>query len=287
MTTPTLPPPPPPPHPGPPPVPPARGSSSPHGQRGRRAWRVVGSLVAAGTLLWGTAQVVAQLAHEEEVVEVTYDASAVTSVDARVDNGRIRIVASTGDTVRVTARVSRGLRATGHRQELDGGQLVLRGECSELLNNFCNVDYTVEVPASVSVVARTDNDDITLTGIDGAVDAATDNGAATLEGGRSPKVRLRSDNGPVRAVGVRPAVVDASTSNGSVRLELLVPPEDVQARSDNGDVDVVVPDDPTTYQVDASSGNGDRSVVVRTDPTSDRHIEAHSENGDVTVRYPV
>jgi hypothetical protein len=248
---------------------------------------VVGSVVAAGTLAWGTSTVVAQLAHEEEVVEATFAASRVGSVDARVDNGSIRIVASSSDTVRVTARVSRGLRSTGHRQEVVGDQLVLRGECADLFDNFCNVDYTVEVPAGVSVLARTDNDDITLTGIDGDVDAATDNGVVTVEGGRAPTVVARSHNGSVRALGVRSPRIDASTDNGSVRLELLVAAARVRARSDNGDVDVVVPDDRTTYLVDASSGNGDRSVVVRTDPTSERRIEARSDNGDVTVRYPV
>jgi hypothetical protein len=248
---------------------------------------VLGSLVAAGTLVWGTAHVVAQLAHEEELVEVAFDASQVTSIDARVDNGSIRIVASSGDTVRVTGRISRGLRATGHRQEVVGDQLVLRGECADLLNSFCNVDYRVEVPSGVSVVARTDNDDITLTGIDGDVDAATDHGSVTVEGGRAQLVILRSDHGSVRATGVRPTQVEATTDHGSVRLELLVAPERVRARSGNGDVDVVVPDDRTTYLVDASSGNGDRTVVVRTDPTTDHRIEARSGHGDVTVRYPV
>jgi hypothetical protein len=242
--------------------------------------------VAALTLVWGSIQVVTQLAHEEQLIEATFAAADVDAIDVRVDDGSIRIVAGTGDEVRVTARVSDGLRATGHSQSLEDGTLVLRGDCPVFFSNFCNVAYTVQVPAGVSVHARTENDDVVVTGVDGPIDARSGNGAVRVEGGAAPYLKLGSDNGTVEADGVRAEEVDASSGNGDVDLTLLVAPSTVRARSDNGDVDVVVPDDPTAYLVEASSDNGSRSVAVRTDPDATRRLVLRSGNGDVTVRYP-
>jgi hypothetical protein len=252
----------------------------------RRAWAVVGSTVAALTLGWGTLQIVSRLAHAESTIELTYAAADVSAVDVQVDSGRIRVVASPNDTVRVTARISHGLSETGHSQVLEGDHLALRGDCNWLLSSFCSVQYTVEVPAGVSVHARTQNDDVVVTGIDGSIDARSGNGDVRVEGGRPQTLRIASSNGTVRATDVRAADVDASSSNGDVHLTLAGVPDSVRARSSNGDVDVVVPEDRTTYAVDAGSGNGGRAVTIRTDPTAPRTITARSSNGDVTVSYP-
>ena len=56
------------------------------------------------------------------------------------------------------------------------------------------------------------------------------------------------------------------------------------ATSDNGRVDVVVPDDGTAYRVDLQSDNGSETIEVPVDSASDRTITAHSANGSVTVR---
>jgi len=240
---------------------------------------IVGSAVAALTLAWGTLQVVSRLAHAESTIELTYAAGDVTSVDIRVDSGRIRVVASPNDTVRVTARISDGLTATGNSQDLDGGRLVLRGDCNWLLSSFCSVQYTVEVPAGVSVHARTHNDDVVLTGIDGDVDARSSNGDVRVEGGRPGSLRIGSSNGDVRAIDVGAAQVDASSSNGNVQVTLDDAPDTVRATSSNGDVDVVVPEDRSAYAVDAGSSNGGRAVTIRTDPTSSRTIVARSSTG--------
>jgi hypothetical protein len=71
-----------------------------------------------------------------------------------------------------------------------------------------------------------------------------------------------------------------------VRLEFLDPPDDVVASSDNGSVEVVIPDvGAIAYRVDAESDNGTVSFPIRTDPDGDRTITATSDNGDVTITY--
>jgi DUF4097 and DUF4098 domain-containing protein YvlB len=71
-----------------------------------------------------------------------------------------------------------------------------------------------------------------------------------------------------------------------VRLEFLDSPHDVVATSDNGSVDIVIPDEGAiAYKVDAESDNGTVSFPVRTDPDGERTITARSDNGDVTITY--
>ena len=97
---------------------------------------------------------------------------------------------------------------------------------------------------------------------------------------------MRSSNGNVTATDTRSEHVDASSSDGGVRLDLASSPTEVHATSGNGNVTVLVPDQPgVAYQVSSHTGNGSQAVSVRTDPSSPRHITARSGDGDVQVKY--
>jgi len=97
---------------------------------------------------------------------------------------------------------------------------------------------------------------------------------------------MRSSNGSVTATDARSEHIDASSRDGGVRVDLASSPTDVRATSSNGNVTVLVPDQPgVAYQVDSHSGNGSQTVAVRTDPSSPRHITARSSDGDVRVEY--
>ena len=100
------------------------------------------------------------------------------------------------------------------------------------------------------------------------------------------KVRRLGADGSVIGTGLRSAAVDADSDNGSVRLTFAEPPRNVEATTDNGSVEVVVPDDDTTYLVDIDSQHGSTDIGVRTDPDSDRLVRGRTQNGNVTVRYP-
>ena len=275
-TLPTAPPPP------SPPRPPATTGPSP---RARTAWKVAACFAAVAVLLWGASTAVTQLAHEERTTTSEFDAAGITTIDVAIDGGSLTVVGADTDRITVTARISDGLRPTSERQELDGDRLVLRGRCPTFLSNFCNVDYTVEVPEGMAVKARLDNDGARLTGVTGDLDIGTENGGVTVRGSGTGVVRLRSDNGSVVATGPRAAEVDAHSDNGRVELSFTEPPTTVEATSDNGDVSVEVPDDGTAYVVDTGSANGSSAAAVRTDPDSDRRIRAASDNGDVLITY--
>jgi hypothetical protein len=253
-------------------------------RRIRVTWLVIGSVFAVALLSFGSLQVAVALAHEEHTEVHTFPASSVSTINVQSDGGAVRIVASQSDTVRVEAKVSDGLRSTGHSERLVGDELQLHASCPAMLSNFCGVDYTVSAPRDVSVMIHA-NDSVRVTGVVGAIDATTDNSDIHVLHAAGP-LRLHSDNGSVDATDVRSQTFDASSDNGSVEATFTVAPTSVRAVSDNGSVTVVVPQDNAAYRVNAHSDNGSDSTPIRTDPASGRTITARSNNGDVTVRYP-
>jgi len=60
----------------------------------------------------------------------------------------------------------------------------------------------------------------------------------------------------------------------------------VVAESDQGDVEVVVPDGDELYALTTDSDQGNVDREIRADPRSDRSITATTDQGDVIVRYP-
>ncbi len=256
-------------------------------RRVRRTWLIVGSLVTVPVLLIGASRVASALAHEERTEVSTFDAAGLQSVEIDNASGSARIVGvREADTVTVKARISDGLRPTGHDVRREGDRLVVEGSCPVILDDWCNVRYTIEMPSDLAVVADSDDGRVTVTDMAADIEASSDNGGvevARIEG----NVALHSDNGSVTATGIRRASrAEATSDNGGVRLEFLDPPDDVVASSDNGSVEVVIPDvGGIAYNVDAGSDNGTVSTPIRTDPDGDRTITATSDNGDVTITY--
>jgi DUF4097 and DUF4098 domain-containing protein YvlB len=60
----------------------------------------------------------------------------------------------------------------------------------------------------------------------------------------------------------------------------------VYARTQNGSIEVVVPDTDVLYRVEMDTSHGGTDNLVRTDPNSDRTIDLSTSNGSITVRPP-
>lgn len=248
-------------------------------------WRAVGGVLALGTVAWAGFNTVTLVAHEERTEVTPYDAASVRSIHVDNSAGSVTIQGSPErDEITVTARISEGLRATGERQELIGDQLELHASCPLFGGDWCRVRYTVEVPAAVDVRVDTDNGRIEVQGVDGVVDLDADNGGVEVVD-VTGDLTIAGDNGSITASELASATVVAETDNGSLTLEFVEPPDSVEARSDNGSVEVVLPATEVAYRLDVTTDNGDVSDDIRTAPDSDRSILAESDNGDVTVRY--
>jgi hypothetical protein len=249
----------------------------------RLAWRIAASVAAAALLVWGVQQTVSLLAHEEHDEVTTFPAASVDVVDIDVGNGSVEVTAGDVDRITVHAHISDGLRATGHDERIEGNRLVLESSCPLFLSNFCSVDYDVLVPADVDVRASMINGHLDVVGTTGSVEASSDNGGITLVD-VDGDVELRSDNGSLAADGLVADTVTASTSNGTIDLGFVRAPTFVDADSDNGSIELRLPQVSGGYRVDMDTLNGSTELGVATDPASDRHITADTSNGDIRVR---
>jgi Putative adhesin len=248
-------------------------------------WKMVGGVLAVGTVGWGAFNIVSVLAHGERTEVRTYPAAEVDVIDVQNADGSVTVEGTPGrDEITVTAEISDGLLETDVSQQLADGQLDLRGSCPAVGSDWCDVSYTVEVPADIQVRADADNGRLRVSGIDGQVDLSGDNSSIEITD-VSGSLTVGSDNGSITATGLTSDTVMAETDNGSTLLEFLEPPTTVEARSDNGSVEVIVPNTPDAYAVDMSTDNGEETREIRTDPTSSRRITIETDNGDATVRY--
>lgn len=254
----------------------------------RGAWKVVGGLFAAVLLVFQTVQVVVLLAHEEYTIVEEFPAPDVAMLDVRNDAGGVVIRGSDAnrDTIRVTARISHGLRRTGHHQYVQGDRLVLDSSCPVLLSDFCNVRYTVDVPPDVDVVVRQAGGRIDLESVTGDLDLSSDAGSIEVVDVDGGLLRMDSDAGSIDATGVRSRDVEATSDAGGVHVGFREPPDAVRADSGAGGVEVVLPEG-GSYDVEADSDAGGVRIEVPDDPRSSRRVQATSDAGSVTVRHGV
>jgi hypothetical protein len=249
------------------------------------AWLAAGSILTVGAFGWGTFNVVDLLAHEVTTVSETIDAEGLSMIDIDNSTGRVVITGTEADEVAIVARVSDGLRATGHSTRVVGDRLEIRGTCPLFGSMWCSVDYRIEMPAGIALDIDVDDERVEVVDMRGAITVDNDNGSIRIRGAEGA-LALDADNGRIEATGVRSTTVSANSDNGSVEIVMALPPDTLDAQSDNGSVTVVLPDTPDAYAVDASTDNGNVRNDVRHDPTSSRTITVSSDNGNVTVRYP-
>lgn len=271
--------------------------------RARALWWLAGLVLLASSLAWGVYTLVTVIAHEERTETTRFGAKGVEVLDVNSDGGRVTVTGRADlDEIVITADIGEGLRRTGNRQEIVDGRLELDATCPVLGSNWCSVDYTIEVPREMTVVASSDTSQVEVHGIDGEVTAETDNGAIVVDDITGPlevssdngaivvddvtgRLEVSSDNGSVAATDIVATEAVVETDNGSISLEFSVAPSSVRADNSNGDVDVMVPQDGGDYLVDAVTGNGQVTTDVRTAPNADRTMELDTSNGDIAVRY--
>ncbi|MBD7999503.1 DUF4097 family beta strand repeat-containing protein [Oerskovia gallyi] len=159
-----------------------------------------------------------------------------------------------------------------HRVE--DGVLVLSG-----CGRYCSASYSIDLPAGLPVTGETSHGSIDLDAT-GAVDVETSNGSITLTD-VDARIVARTSNGKITGTRLGGTDgIDAETSNGSVEISITTP-QDVRAATDNGKVQVRVPDG--SYRVHAETDLGGTDVSVPDDPDGEFTIDASSSNGRVTV----
>jgi hypothetical protein len=249
------------------------------------AWKIVGAVVAVPLLVMGAVQVAGALAHAEHTETASFPADGVTRLDVDNSAGKVRVVGVRDtDEVVVTARVSDGLRPTGHRVTQVGDRIEVEGSCPLIGSEWCRYDVTIEVPRDVTVEVHAE-DAIDVSDLTGDVVATSDQASVTLTNVRGD-VRASSDQGRITGRDLVARRFEATADQGRIELAFDESPTAVDAEADQGSIEIRLPDDEdVAFAVDTSSDQGTETVAIRTDPSSDHTLRAHADQGDVTITY--
>ncbi|ALE05950.1 hypothetical protein AL755_11520 [Arthrobacter sp. ERGS1:01] len=145
--------------------------------------------------------------------------------------------------------------------QLDGNTLTLDQSCTGISIN-CGARFTVKVPRNVTLSAENGGGRIKATGF-------------------TTELSLMTMDGDIDAEKISAKSVTASSRNGKVQLELGAVPDLVNVQSQDGIIQLALPQ--ATYAVDTSAKKGRISVNVATDDGSAHVVKAHSRNGDISV----
>lgn len=200
----------------------------------------------------------------------------ITAVHLDLEAGSIVVRGDEGATeVGIERTVDyRGTYPERDTHRVEDGVLILSG-----CGRQCSASYAIELPAGIPVTGETSHGKIDLTST-GEVDVETSNGEIVLTD-VDARISARTDNGEITGTGLGGTEgVDVETSNGSIEITL-ASPQDVRAVTDNGEVVLTVP--PGSYRVDASTDLGGTDVTVPSDPDGEFHLDVSSSNGEISI----
>jgi hypothetical protein len=283
--------------PAPPPLPPPPAPPAPdrHPAGGRPArppstvFRValvvVGGAITLFLLAVGTFTVADSLGRTTETTSLSF-AGPVRHVNVSMHSGRLVIRGTDREDVRGERRVTHGLQTPTWRESVDGDTLTISGGCPILTGVWCDVSYTIDVPAGVTIDAENGAGSIDASGLSGDLRLRSGAGSVTIDD-VSGKLDLMSGAGSVQATRVRSSTVVAESGAGSVDLIFIAAPDLVRAQAGAGSVDIEVPRDGAPYDVSSMGKSHREDVEIATDPASKRTIDAEAGAGSVYVHYPV
>jgi hypothetical protein len=250
----------------------------------RRVWLALGALVVIFGLVVGGLYLWSWVGSRTESQHQTYDRD-ISRIE--VDTQAADVVMVAGQRGRVV--VDRDLRWSFGKPEVretwDGGTLRVTAGCRSAPQlPGCSVHYRIEVPAGVSVEARTSAGSLSVTGIDGDSRLSTSSGSLVADklGGA---LWARASSGTITGTGLRSSTVDVASSSGGTDLRFVSDPHQVTASVHSGDFTMRVPQRTGPYSVILSVKSGSRAVDVEQSNTAQNHINVESLSGNVRIQY--
>jgi hypothetical protein len=197
--------------------------------------------------------------------ETSYSfAGPLLGVDIVVGEGDVRILGGGRSDVHVrhTDRFAYG-HEPREQVDLKAGVLTIGSRCASLVVGTCSADYALSVPDNVGVTVRVSKGNVRL-------------------GEYRGSARLTVDGGSIAVNGFCGFSLHATTSHGDIDVGTSCAADQLELRSDTGDVTAVVP--PGTYRIDADSNAGRVAIDgVRASEDAPWTIQALSGSGDVKV----
>lgn len=247
-------------------------------------WRAFGFTLAVLLILALALSTVSDIAYFPIPSHQRIFAQHVTALNIQLDSGSITIERTSGHDIVVENSGARGLTTPTNHERVTGHILSIRSSCTPRIFNFCQRNYVIRVPNSVTITADTGQAGITVSGIDSSMSLETSQGDVSVVGAKG-SVRVSTGQGEVMLSRIDASSVSASSGQGDVTVNFTSPPTSVTATSSQGGVTVGLPDGPATYHVKATSSQGSVTDTVNESPSSSRAIHASSGQGNVVVRY--
>lgn len=229
-------------------------------------------VLASGCLTYG----------RERGTESIQETGPITRIEVDLDAGDVAITSAGGGAgARGTVELRWSESAPEVLHYIQDGVLHIIGRCDTFALT-CRTDVTLDVAAEVSVGVSTGLGGMVVSGVNGDVEGATENGPIELHdiGGF---VFVEAGNGSITGDGLTGSVIDARTDGGTVELHVTSKPERLVARTGSGDVNLVVPAGPYRIQAAAPSGDLILGDLLQSDATSESVIVARSQNGNIRI----
>lgn len=226
---------------------------------------VIGTLVAVGLFagaVLGVSVLMKDTKTSTRIIE--FGDSAQIVVNATIAD--IRLVEGADDVVKVTSRVTSGLRKTDFLIGRKGDEIKVISGCQAWLSPGCGVSLTLSVPKGIPVVINTTSGDVTADAlVQGVLTVATASGDINVGG-------LTVDE------------FSAESSSGDVDASFAKQPFAFKALTKSGDISASVPAGDRTYSVTAESKSGNVESDIQPDGDGAGFIRATSDSGDIDLR---
>jgi hypothetical protein len=205
----------------------------------------------------------------------------INRIELNLDAGNITLAPGDSSSVHVARTLHWRTTKPTIVEDISGQTMRVTLTCPQ--QDGCSVDFTIELPAGVTVQAKTQAGDVKITDITGALDITNESGDIRVANAVG-EVRITGDSGQISGTGLRSPVFTAKSDSGDIELAFTDAPQTVEAKTQSGDVTVSVPRTSGNYRVQADTNAGRRTVSVDVNSSSSRSITAQTDAGDVTVR---
>ncbi|MEN0063983.1 MAG: DUF4097 family beta strand repeat-containing protein [Myxococcota bacterium] len=190
---------------------------------------------------------------------------------------------STGDDLGIDAELS--WVSDSGRPQLDvtaaGGSVTHRWSCPG--RDGCQVDLVVTVPEGMeNITIDLEAGDFNAADLSGRLVLDLEAGDIEIDG-HNGELAVETEAGNIDATDLESDDVDARSEAGNVDLELLVRPTAINATTSAGNIDVSVPAGAYALDLNSNIGNVDIDNGIDDDPNADASIRARTEAGQIRI----
>ncbi|MET8703471.1 DUF4097 family beta strand repeat-containing protein [Kitasatospora sp. NPDC004723] len=254
--------------------------------RGRRTWRLLGTLALLMVLVVGFVQTWAMAVQQRTRSERSYPV-AVTKV--RLDTGNATVRIRPGQEGRVVVReyLNWKIRTPVVTTQFDQGLLDVRMRCDRVLSAVgdfgCGAVIELDVPPGVAVTGKLSSGSVHVAGVAGEVSLLSTSGEVLLTDVSGP-VTVRTTSGSVRGSHLTSPDVNVAATSGSMELGFAAVPRIVDIGVTSGTVVLGLPRG-SRYDFDGGAsplalGEIDPALADRSSPNK---IRVSVSSGSVSV----